>query len=220
MHDIHVHVAPGWQGSGRSGRTGAVITLRPGIEPVTGGWRTLGPDCPAREIDLFLASLAAGLDIEPPGGRGQVVDTLLSQELLLISGGLRVRDTATGASVTPGCCAGLEDWREWMSVLDGGQPWLGHDPGPEVEVRGALIRVWQHGGPPRSGPVVEFARADLPGLLTRVHADLVGFLARLDAWTRIAGLGARGTALVAAIDRDFQISAPLTLPEEGRLGPT
>ncbi|WP_156313234.1 hypothetical protein [Micromonospora sp. HK10] len=44
-------------------------------------------------------------------------------------------------SVTPGCCAGLEDWREWTSVLDGGQPWLGHDPGPEVEVRGALIRV-------------------------------------------------------------------------------
>ncbi|MFI7427934.1 hypothetical protein ACIBPB_13180 [Micromonospora sp. NPDC049836] len=193
-----------------------MITLRPGIEAVTGGWLTLGPQCPTQEIELFLASLAAQLDVEPPGGRDQVVDTLLGEELLLAAGGLRLHDTATGASVTPGCCAGLEDWREWASVLDGGQPWLGHDPGPEVEVCGALIRVWQHGGPRRSGPVVEFAGADLPGLLARVHADLVGFLDRLDAWTRTAGLDARGTALAAAIDRDFQISAPLILPEEGR----
>lgn len=202
-----------------------MITLRPVVElpPVDpasapGPWLTLHAGCSPEEVELFLVALAAHINVEPPGGRDEMVDALLREDLLLVAGGLRLDDTDTGASVLPGCCAGLEDWREWTSVLHGDAPWLGHDPGPGVEVCGDLLRVWQHGGPPRRGPYVELTRAALTELLASAQADLVGFLARLDAWARAARLGVRGAALVAAVDRDVRITA--ALPEEGPACPT
>ncbi|MGW5667706.1 hypothetical protein [Micromonospora sp. NPDC003776] len=206
-----------------------VITLRPVVEvpaddptrtwpaPAsrTQRWLTLHAGCPPEEVELFLAAVAAHIDVAPPAGRDEVVDGLLREESLLVAGGLRMDDSDTGASVSPGCCAGLEEWREWTSALDGGAPWLGHDPGPQVEAQGDLLRVWQHGGPQRHGPYVELSRPHLAQLLTRAQADLSGFLARLDAWAHEAGLGARGADLVAAIDRDFGITAPLRLPGGG-----
>ncbi|MFG2052435.1 hypothetical protein ACGFI9_00265 [Micromonospora sp. NPDC048930] len=181
----------------------------------TGPWLTLHAGSPPEEIELFVSILAADLDVAPPGGRDEVVDALLREDLLLAAGGLRLDDPATGATVSPGCCAGLEDWREWTSALDGGTPWLGHDPGPEIEARGGLLRVWQHGGPDRRGPYVELTPAHLAELLASAQSDLRGFLARLDAWARDARLGVRGAALVTAVDRDFRITAPLELPGGG-----
>lgn len=206
-----------------------VITLRPVVEvpaedrtrtwpvptPRAGRWLTLHGGCPPEEVELFLAAVAAHIDIAPPAGRDEVVDGLLREESLLVAGGLRMEDSGTGASVAPGCCAGLEEWREWTSALDGGMPWLGHDPGPQVEAQGDLLRVWQHGGPQRHGPYVELSRTHLAELLTRVQADLSGFLARIDAWARDAGLGTRGADLVTVIDRDFRITAPLGLSGGG-----
>jgi hypothetical protein len=77
------------------------------------------------------------------------VDALLAEEFLTAAGGLQVRDSTVGTVVTPGCCAGLEDWHDWAQVLTGDSPWLGHDPGPEVEFVGDDLRVWQDGGPNR-----------------------------------------------------------------------
>ncbi|MFR9775086.1 hypothetical protein ACL02O_03385 [Micromonospora sp. MS34] len=206
-----------------------MLTLRPVVElsepaatrtwpartPPPGGWLTLHAGCPPEEVEAFLANLAANVEVEPPGSRDQVVDALLGEDPLLAAGGLRLEDSATGASLSPGCCAGLEDWREWTSALDGGAPWLGHDPRPEIEMRGELLRAWQHGGPRRHGPYVDLTRAGLAELLASAQADLVGFLDRLDHWARDSGLGARGAALVAAVDRDFEITTPLTLPGGG-----
>ncbi|NES13679.1 MULTISPECIES: hypothetical protein [Micromonospora] len=176
-----------------------MLTLRPVVEvpdvdparrwptrtPTPGWWLTLHGGCAAQEVELFLACLAAHVDVEPPAGRDELVDGLLREELLLVAGGLRLDDRDTGATVSPGCCAGLEDWREWTAALDGGTPWLGHDPGPRVEVEGDLLRVWQHGGPQPRGPYVELSRPRLAELLRSAQADLSGFLARVDAWVRI-----------------------------------
>jgi hypothetical protein len=40
-------------------------------------------------------------------------------ESLVAPGGLRVRDTATSLTVSPGCCRELEDWQEWNKVAAG-----------------------------------------------------------------------------------------------------
>ncbi|MDX8054259.1 hypothetical protein SK571_33225 [Lentzea sp. BCCO 10_0798] len=48
-------------------------------------------------------------------------------------GGTEVRDTGAGVRVGPGCCAGLESWRERARLLDGEVPWLGHSPTSGVE---------------------------------------------------------------------------------------
>lgn len=127
------------------------------------------------------------------------MDALLAQELLIFAGGLRVCDTSTGMAIVPGCCAGLEDWRDLTQAITGGSPWLGHDPGPEVEVVGDDLRVWQDGGPnrhrgPWAGLHLDMPRSALPERLMRAQQDLVGFLAALTAWTERADLGRRGLA--------------------------
>jgi hypothetical protein len=188
------------------------------VEPMTpGSWLVLNADCADERIGLFVAALANRIDVRPPGRRDEVIDALLAEELLIAAGGLQVADTSAGTVVVPGCCAGLEDWRDWAQVLTGDSPWLGHDPGPEVEVVGDDLRVWQDCGPNRrhghwAGIHISMPRSAFPELLMNVQRDMVGFLGALTAWTERAGLGRRGSALVETIDQNFTITAPLDLP--------
>ncbi|MCX5070327.1 hypothetical protein OOJ91_31210 [Micromonospora lupini] len=186
-----------------------------GLAP--GTWLALNAGCADGRVGLFVAALAARIDFQPPGGRDEVVNALLAEELLIVAGGLQVRDSATGTVVTPGCCAGLEDWRDWTQVSTVDSPWLGHDPGPEVEVVGDDLRVWQDGGPNRhrgrwAGIHVDLPHTALPGLLRGVQRDLVGFLDALDGWATRVGLGQRRSVLVEAIDKNFAVTAPLDVP--------
>ncbi|MFG1780740.1 hypothetical protein ACGFIG_30490 [Micromonospora sp. NPDC049048] len=187
------------------------------VEPSPpGSWLVLHAGCTDEQTGLFVAALANRIDVMPPGGRDEVVDALLAEELLIATGGLRVSDARVGTSVMPGCCSGLEDWRDWAQPLTGGSPWLGHDPGPEVEAIGDALRVWQDGGPNRhrgrwAGHYVDLPRRTLPQLLTGVQRDLVGFLDSLSGWATRCGLGQRGRALVRTVDQNFAITAPLDL---------
>ncbi|WP_245712981.1 hypothetical protein [Micromonospora nigra] len=182
-----------------------------------GSWLVLNADCTDKRTGLFVAALANRIDVAPPGGRNEVVDALLAEEMLIVAGGLQVGDTTAGTNVVPGCCSGLEDWRDWAQALTGGSPWLGHDPSPELEVLGEDLRVWQDAGPNRhrgrwAGRHVDIPRRALPQLLLRAQRDLVGFLDALDGWAARSGLGHRGSALVKAVDQNFAIAAPLVLP--------
>lgn len=136
-------------------------------------WLTLAADCTAQQVGLFVAALARPLDDSSPRGRDEIVATLLAEELLIVPGGLRLADTVTGMTVVPGCCAGLEDWRDWARVTAGAPLWLGHDPGPEVEIVGDELRVWQDGG--SAGTHLAVPLRMLPGLLLNVRRDLLGF---------------------------------------------
>ncbi|MEV1319970.1 hypothetical protein AB0J14_28265 [Micromonospora arborensis] len=179
-----------------------------------GSWLVLNAGCADDQVGLFVAALAGQIEVQPPGGRDDVVSALLAEGFLIAAGGLQVRDSTTGTVVTPGCCAGLEDWRDWAQALIGDAPWLGHDPGPEVEIVRDGLRVWQDGDPNRyrgrwAGVHVELPHRALPGLLNGVHRDLIGFLEALTGWATRVGLQQRGTALVEAIDKNFAITAPL-----------
>ncbi|MBA0053287.1 hypothetical protein E0L36_21140 [Streptomyces sp. AJS327] len=124
-----------------------------------------GPDDRGSESDpaMNLPNLAPAPDPDPasdlvpglnpastpdpvPGSEGEAALRRLGQltrvEHLLIPGGLRLRDPATGRTITPGCCSGLEDWPEWTELFDGEVPWLGHDPTPQVELRGTTAYFW------------------------------------------------------------------------------
>ena len=97
---------------------------------------------------------------------------------MIAPGGLRVRDTA-GLTVTPGCCCGLEDWREWNQLVPGQPLWLGHSPAPWAEHLGHAIRVWPDGGetavPPAGAYPIEIPASDLPGLTATAHRQLQDF---------------------------------------------
>ncbi|MFY1632391.1 hypothetical protein ACN27F_03730 [Solwaraspora sp. WMMB335] len=184
-----------------------------------GSWLVLSAGCTAEQAGLFVASLATRIDVASPGGRDEVVDALLAEELLIVAGGLQLSDTSAGTVIVPGCCCGLEDWREWTRVLIDGSPWLGHDPGPEIEVIGEDVRVWQDGGPNRERGRWAEQRVDLPcrafpQLLLGVQRDLFGFLNALAGWAKQTGLGPRGAALVERVDQHFAITAPLELPAD------
>ena len=128
-------------------------------------------------------------------------------------GGLRVTDD--DVLIDPGCCIGLDEWRDWLRVIGGEVIDLGHDPDPLIEHRGPLVRVWKDGTQTPSGAVpdpdgahLDIPRHALPELLGAVQQDLAGFLTALHPWA----LGIRADLadpLTAAVDRRLQISAPL-----------
>ncbi|GAA2237293.1 MULTISPECIES: hypothetical protein [Kitasatospora] len=145
-------------------------------------------------------------DPNPADPAAAYLSPLLHEEGFVAPGGLRVQDTATGATLNPGCCCGLEDWRAWLEVADGGEMWLGHDPMPWAEQAGETIRL--HPDEERPGPVIEFPRAALRRLLAEVQQDLADFLLLLADW---AGRYTPDSAdaLVAAFDSSLQITGPL-----------
>ena len=60
---------------------------------------------------------------------------------IVLPGGVEI--VADGRVISPGCCAGLESWCEWVDLRDGSPPpFLGHDPDPWLETMEDGVRVW------------------------------------------------------------------------------
>ncbi|GCD45939.1 hypothetical protein [Streptomyces paromomycinus] len=109
------------------------------------------------------------------------LEHLLSLDLATAPGGIRLKDTTTGTVIAPGCCFGLENWRDWYDLSNGDEPWLGHGTVAHVEHDGPLVRVWPDTEASASRPI-ELPMAELPALLQIVHDDLKGFLALAEQW--------------------------------------
>ena len=135
------------------------------------------------------------------------VGRLLATECVIAPGGLRIRGTATGVTAVPGCCSGLEDWRDWLDLMNGDEPWLGHDPWPRVEHAGAVARLWPDGDRPEGLPI-DLPLAQLPQLLGSVRDQLVGFLGAVEEWAT-SHTPSIAAAVVAKLDEDLALSAPL-----------
>jgi hypothetical protein len=230
---------PGKKSIGRAGTTGdndQVLTFEPVIEtwdargftawPVGAG---IGPQ------DLVLSGALAPADIgtamaviavynhgqfTPPGEEddhptaARLIQRLIEADALIAPGGLRVRDTATGLTVNPGCCCGLENWQEWNQVITGQSPWLGHGPpAPWVEHLGHAIRVWPDGGdgPPSAAPTgtlpIEIPISSLPGLIATAHQQLRGFLDLLEPWA-LPLAGPTAASLAPVLAAHFHVSWP------------
>lgn len=167
----------------------------------------LGGAITAGDIGLVIAQLVAYNRIE-----GHDVGTLqagiIEAESLILPGGLQ---TSLGdQEINPSCCCGLECWREWERVLDGGAgPWLGHDPAPWVEVSGNVVRVWSDGAMNHASDVfsIVFERSRFRAELDRAGKELRAFLERSAAWTRSAGFS-DADAVCRKLDACFAISKP------------
>ncbi|MFD4778595.1 hypothetical protein ACFWNU_32785, partial [Streptomyces sp. NPDC058427] len=131
------------------------------------------------------------------------IRSLLNADPVIAPGGILLQDTASGATSGPGCCFGLENWRDWLGLMSGEDLWLGHDTAVRVEHRDALVRLWPEGGPPARTPI-ELPLADLPGLLQTVHDKLTGFLALAGDWASRSA-PASAPALVAKLGADLGI---------------
>ncbi|WP_030672028.1 hypothetical protein [Streptomyces rimosus] len=143
----------------------------------------------------------------PSDPRGAFLHGLLTREDLVAAGGLRVHDAGTGVTVQPGCCDGLEEWRDWYRVFDGdGFVGFGHDPSPTAERRGDTVRltvdVYQE-----DSPVIDLPGTALRHLLAGAERDLAAFLALAAAWAA-HHLPAHAAPVTAALARCLDVRAP------------
>ncbi|WP_099887803.1 hypothetical protein [Streptomyces sp. 2132.2] len=166
----------------------------------------------SREVGTAMAILAEYNGGSRRGARASEagidqVRRLVDGETVVAPGGLRIRDTVTGVTALPGCCFGLENWRDWGALAGGEWPWLGHDPTPRVEHVGAVIRLWPDTDR-QDGPPIDIPRAQMPELLGSVQEELVAFLSAAGRW---AGhwFPAVSASLVDKLDEGLAISAPL-----------
>ncbi|WP_156051828.1 hypothetical protein [Allokutzneria albata] len=171
---------------------GAMIRLSAGIS--------------APQVGAVMAALVP--EDSSPREIAAALRAITEREHLVAPGGLLARDTWTGVVIPPSCCCGLEEWREWMSVPSGGEPWLGHDPSPCVELLDGDVRIRPDGGLGEDRPPAEQAitasLADFAAQLHSAHQDLVSFLDAVGRWARELAPQVAGD-LVAKLDESFEI---------------
>lgn len=139
----------------------------------------LGANTPHGEVLLALSLLSTYGHDERPASAAELADDFPT----IAPGGLAASDGAT--TVHPSCCCGLEGWREWSTLLQGGaSPWLGHDPSPWVERVGGEFVVWAEGGLGEAAVetgCVRFTRSELERGLADAASALEAFAGRLTA---------------------------------------
>ncbi|MFJ7199469.1 MULTISPECIES: hypothetical protein [unclassified Streptomyces] len=199
------------------------FTLWPVAEGETFRYLALSGELTTVEVGTAVMRIAQCNDIDPDPNAGDdrpprpvnplgsFLHGLLTFDSLFAAGGLRVTDSSTGITFLPGCCNGLEDWREWCTVADGSGPVsFGHDPDPVAELIGDTVRLIVDIEQSDS-PVIELSAMELHRLLDRVERDLTDFLALAADWAR-RHLSDHAVPVTAALARVLALPAPAVPP--------
>ncbi|MEV7602830.1 hypothetical protein AB0O91_36215 [Kitasatospora sp. NPDC089797] len=197
------------------------FALWPVAEVERFGFQPLSGKLSPAEVGTAVMGIIRCNDTEPDSDHpprptdplGSFLHGLLTLDPLFAAGGLRVTDTSTGVTFLPGCCDGLEDWRDWHRLIDDGGPlWFGHDPvSPLAERIGDTVRLTvdtcRHDSPVIELPVTTFGR-----LLADAERDLAGFLALAADWAP-GHLPDHADSVTAALGRLFGLPAPAAAPK-------
>ncbi|MFE1230270.1 hypothetical protein [Streptomyces sp. NPDC058745] len=174
------------------------------------------------EVGTAVMRIAGCNDSDPDGNRpprpADALDSflhgLLTFDDLFATGGLRVTDNSTGVTFLPGCCDGLEDWRDWYQFIDddGCLLGFGHDPvSPVAERFGDTIRLTVNADQSNS-PVIDLPITELRNLLASAERDLVDFL-RLAADWASRYLPGHCAPVKAALARVLDLPTPAIPPQ-------
>jgi hypothetical protein len=182
-------------------------------------WVVLSGRAAPGEVGLVMALLVRYRDADeiPAGAAAEaLLRRALAHERLVLPGGVRARDSE-GNAVVPGCCCGLEEWREWLAVTDGEtSPWMGHDPWGWVEHQpDGGLRVCAAPESYEAGVEhvpAEWTVAIPPGqlsvLLTGVEEAMRGFSARVREWAAEVA-PAVADELARRWDEAFEVRGPV-----------
>ncbi|MEV7003819.1 hypothetical protein AB0N62_40085 [Streptomyces sp. NPDC093982] len=171
------------------------------------------------EVGTALMRIVGCNDIDPEDDRpprpAEPLDAflhgLLTFDILYAAGGLRVTQTSTCTEFLPGCCNGLEEWRDWYEVVDGsGYASLGHNPAPSAERLGEMVRLTvdaeQH-----DSPMIELTVAELRRLLAGAERDLTDFHALAADWLS-QHLPDHAVPVTGALARVLDLPPPAVAP--------
>ncbi|MEV0933736.1 hypothetical protein ACIBMX_13895 [Streptomyces phaeochromogenes] len=185
------------------------------------GFLPLSGELSLAEVGTAVMRMAGCNDVAPDGDRpprpvaalDSFLHGLLTFDCLFVAGGLRVADNSTGVTFLPGCCDGLEDWRDWQwFVDDGGLLGFGHDPvSPIAECFGSIVRLTVNAEQSDS-PVIELPTTELRLLLAGAERDLVDFLALAADWASNQ-LPDHCSAVTAALARALDLPTLAVPPE-------
>ncbi|MET7620464.1 hypothetical protein [Streptomyces sp. NPDC005408] len=192
------------------------FALWPVAEFETYGFLPLSGVLSPAEVGTAVMRIADYNDIDPEDDSpprptdplGAFLHGLLTMDDLLSPGGLRVTDTATGITFLPGCCNGLEEWRDWLEVVDGdGRASFGHDPSPLAERLGSTVQLTVDAEQDDS-PVIELPVAELRPLLAGAERDLADFLKLAADWAA-QHLPNHVTPVTTALAQALDLPAPV-----------
>ena len=182
------------------------------IEPF--GFLPLSGDLSPVEVGTVVMLLAScnGIDDDRPARPAEALDSflcgLLSVDSLIAAGGLRITDTFTGVAFLPGCCDGLEDWRDWHQLVDGGDLLgFGHWPvSPLAERFADTVRLTVNADQSDS-PVIELSVTKLRLLLAGAERDMADFFTLAADWAS-RHLPDHCAPLSAALSRVLDLPPP------------
>ncbi|MFF4990235.1 hypothetical protein ACFY19_23850 [Streptosporangium saharense] len=190
------------------------FTAWPIAEPSNDRFLSLSGQMSPAEVGSAMAVIFSynGLSVEPVTDLtgAQLEQHLAEAGALIAPGGLRFRDSITNAQVVPGCCFGLENWRDWLEVMRGQELWLGHSPAHRLEHSGQFIRLTQDGWDDCPSLTVEIDVNELPGLLASAQQQLRGFLKLAQQWSADV-VPQMTVSLVAALDEHLKINEALSI---------
>ncbi|WP_405806617.1 hypothetical protein [Streptomyces sp. NBC_01187] len=177
-----------------------------GQEPPSDRLLALSGELSLPQVGTALAVLVQYNRVEAHSA-AELLPRLAAEECLVAPGGLRLHDARSGTTIVPGCCCGLEEWREWARLGEREMPWMGHDPDPDGEFGATTVSLWPDEGRRTAPAVVPFTR--LRGLLEKVRSDLTGFMWLAGEWSERQAPGT-GAALRQKLDEAFHLSAPFS----------
>lgn len=105
--------------------------------------------------------------------------------------------------VEPGCCNGLETWRDRLEVLDGtGGSSFGHDPSSVAERVGDTVRLTLDAHGTDGSPVTQLSVDQVRTLVAGAQQDLRNFLSLAAPWAEqhLPAPAAVTAALARALD--------------------
>ncbi|WP_406362543.1 hypothetical protein [Streptomyces sp. NBC_00715] len=180
------------------------------------GHLVLNGELTPAEVGTAVMRIAACNDFEPEEEHGpcptdplgSFLHGLLTMPDLFAAGGFRVTDNATGTVfVDPGCCNGLETWRDWLEVLDGtGYSSFGHDPFSVAERVGDGVRLTFDAHGTDVGPVIELPTDHVRRLVAGAEQDVRDFLGLVGTWAE-RQLPAHAAAVTAALARALDLAS-------------
>ncbi|MEU2390461.1 hypothetical protein [Streptomyces sp. NPDC007369] len=179
------------------------------------GYLVLNGELTPAEVGTAVMRIADCNDFEPEEEHGPCptdplgtfLHGLLTMPDLFAAGGFRVADTATDTVfVEPGCCNGLETWRDWLELLDGtGCSYFGHDPSSVAERVGDTVRLTLDAHGTDGSPMIELSVDQVRGLVADAQQDLQDFLSLAGTWAE-QHLPAHAAAVTAALARALDLA--------------
>jgi hypothetical protein len=163
-------------------------------------WIELHGSTPLVDVARVVARVASyGHDM--PDSAKDAANLIIVDHCCAVAGGLIARKDAL--ELEPGCCCGLESWRDWIGLRPGSPSvWLGHDPDQGVDCGPDAAVIGREGRYPVQ---IAVDYDELAKAVAGAESDLRAFLDRLRDWA--GDVGVPPDELAAGFARTFKIGS-------------